>query len=186
MNRALLSCGATSVSLLDMELESLLRSMGRETKIFEETMVKYFPSLKMTVNPQTQEAQWTPRKRNSSQIVAIRDEPKSKWMKEPTFQPDLATCHTQLPQTLWGSGRLTRLTNRLGEVCVKISWAPVNISNRLNYPPNYTFATQTLPSSTFRLKNIYILFLSKWIIINFLKNTPFLTKHLTFKINFLK
>ena len=157
MNRALLSCGATSVSLLDMQLESLLRSMGRETKIFEETMVKYFPSLKMTVNPQTQEAQWTPRKRNSSQIVAIRDEPKSKWMKEPIFQPDLATCHTQLPQTLWGSGRLTRLTNRLGEVCVKISWAPVNISNRLNYPPNYTFATQTLPSSTFRLKK-YIYF----------------------------
>ena len=29
----------------------------RNRKIFEVTMVKYFPSLKMTVNPQTQEAQ---------------------------------------------------------------------------------------------------------------------------------
>ena len=152
-NRALLSCGATSASLLEMQLESLFRSMGRETEKYLKIMVKYFPSLKMTVNPQTQEAQWTPRKRNSSQIVGTRHEPKSKWMTEPTFQPGLATCHTQVPQTLWGSGRLTRLINRLDEACVKISWAPESISNRLNYPPNYTFATQTLPSSTFRLKN---------------------------------
>ena len=57
MNRALLSCGATSASLLEMQLESLFRSMGRETEKYLKIMVKYFPSLKMTVNPQTQEAQ---------------------------------------------------------------------------------------------------------------------------------